>query len=92
MKENWDLTQGVDEIQLLKEKVEALTEIIHNPNFVLVVRCKDCICHPKMGNWGGKYEQKPPYRCPMEHEDEYYSFCPNPDDYCPYGIRRKDNG
>lgn len=49
MNENWDLTQGVDEIQLLKEKVEALTEIVHNPNFVLIVRCGDCIHYSKYG-------------------------------------------
>ena len=83
MKENLDLTKGVDEIQLLKEKVEALTEIIHNPNFVLVVRCKDC-------EWWDRTEPlatiiPTPCRCRLRREKE--GMCA--DDFCSRGIRKE---
>lgn len=83
MDENWDLTKGVDEIQLLKEKVEALTEIIHNPNFTFVVRCKNCI-------WWDQTEPlatiiPTPCRCRLRREKE--GMCA--DDFCSRGIRKE---
>lgn len=82
--ENCDLTQGVDEIQLLKEKVEALTEIIHNPNFVLVVRCKDCKYN------GGDCERCLNPNLPIVGDDATYLSI-DPDWYCADGKRRKGN-
>lgn len=83
MSENLDLTQGVDEIQLLKEKVEALTEIVHNPNFTFVVRCKDCA-------WWDRTEPlatiiPTPCRCRLRRED----YGMTAEDFCSYGRRKE---
>lgn len=73
------MTQGVDEIQLLKEKVEALTEIVHNSNFVFIVRCRECRFYN-------------PRRMACQHRPRGLCFRDiSNDTFCIYG-KRKEKG
>ena len=83
--ETCDLTKGIDETQLLREKVEALVEIIHDPNFTHVVRCKDC-------EWWDPESplstiEPIPCQCRLRND----GFGTAKDDFCSSGRRKETN-
>ena len=61
-------------------------------DLVKVVRCKDCVHRPKIGEDGEDHGfglEFPDDKCPCNCDDGYYSWRPSDDWFCANGERRK---
>lgn len=81
-------------VEIDEEKFQEMIEDFkkNNPNFVEVVRCKDCKNRPTVEDEcrSGFDIDFPNYKCPCQCDDGYYNWMPKDDWFCADG-ERKDN-
>lgn len=73
-----------------EQKPKSMIEIIKEAGYVMVVRCKDCKHRPYDEQKGkGFLLTFPDDTCPCQNQnDNYYSWYPPDDWFCPDGERR----